>query len=755
MFTDIVGYTRKMGEDEDRMLGLLQVHSKMIEATVANYDGDIIKRTGDGFIISFESAIAAVRCALEIQQAHLEYNKDKPETEQIVIRIGVHLGDIVIKGGDVFGDGVNVASRVEPLAQPGGICITRAVYDIVKKKMEIKAVELGPQNLKNVAEAIEVFHLLTDTIGEKEVRKAHKAKQSKRRRWIVPVVGFGVIAVVLIAFIMGRQGTFESEGVDEILQPEHTQVTFVGDASFPTISPDGKSFAYYHDQKVSVQDMSGGEPVDVFEIPECFSLRWSPDGSELLVSGYVKYSEGAAFIVSRLGGTSRKITLLGPHISWSPDGRKIACAIHRSKKIAIVDKATGEIDTLTVSGDYTRIKDIDWSPTGNFILFLTVKENISAIWTITLDGKFENRILDGGIISPRWAPSGDAIYYLRYRGQTRDLMKIKVDPKTGQSIGNSIEIMTGLQSGYLFSLSEDGDQLLYTRRAYYSNLFSVILKPETDGKRLQTKQLTKGTHLLKRPSISPDGELIAFTIVKMGTNTNIYTMPMRGGDIKQVTFLEAFCFNAVWSPDGEELAFSLVKEEGGQVWKVNLKTGKIHHFKKTNIASPWWLSWAPSPNIVYNKPGNYKLFVLDPEDGNEKELIRDEDVGHIIHPVYSPDLKKLAVAWNHPEMTGLWVIPVKDSVRLEKAIPLIEGSVFPFGWSKDSKWIYTFDEGKDTEGKQVLTVSAEDGTVRDSFKLPFKHVSKPSSVDGEVFACTVTESQSDVWVVKNFDPDVK
>lgn len=216
MFTDIVGYTRKMGADEVRTLRLLKDHSQMIESATEEHDGEIIKSLGDGFLISFDSAMNAVICAIEIQQAHHTYNKDKPPQDQFQIRIGIHLGDIVIRENDVYGDGVNVASRVQPLAEPGGICVTRTIYDVVKKKMDVKAVELGPQELKNVDEAVEVFHLISDTVGIKELRKARRVKK-RQRSTLIPYVSLGV-AVLIIVLILWRQGVFRSGGVDELLK---------------------------------------------------------------------------------------------------------------------------------------------------------------------------------------------------------------------------------------------------------------------------------------------------------------------------------------------------------------------------------------------------------------------------------------------------------------------------------------------------------------------------------------------------------
>ena len=214
MFTDIVGYTRKMGEDEDRMLRLLQDHNQLVKTVVPSHQGEIIKQIGDAFLISFNSATQAVGCALEIQGSQEEYNRDKPEAEQVYVRIGIHLGDVIIRDEDVFGDGVNIASRVEPLAESGGICITRAVYEIVKKKMNIRAVKLSPQHLKNVDEPVEVYHLLSDKIGVREVRKGQKMKKPRQGR-LFAILSM-VVACAALVVVLWRADVFRSSNADDI-----------------------------------------------------------------------------------------------------------------------------------------------------------------------------------------------------------------------------------------------------------------------------------------------------------------------------------------------------------------------------------------------------------------------------------------------------------------------------------------------------------------------------------------------------------
>src|SRR5262249_40680419 len=151
MFTDIAGFSRQMGADEARMLRLLDVHNRLIRHAVAEHRGTVIKTIGDAFLVDFPSVVHAVQCAQHIQ-AHLHvYNADKEPTEQIHVRIGVHSGDIVQREGDVFGEGVNIASRLQTLAAPDTIRISQVVYKEVEKKLPLgTVVSLGRPRLKNI-----------------------------------------------------------------------------------------------------------------------------------------------------------------------------------------------------------------------------------------------------------------------------------------------------------------------------------------------------------------------------------------------------------------------------------------------------------------------------------------------------------------------------------------------------------------------------------------------------------------------------
>jgi class 3 adenylate cyclase len=160
MLTDIVGYSKAMDKDEEHTYNILQNHNKIMRQIIARYSGDEIKTIGDAFLVRFASAGDAVRAARDIQAQFRDFNKGKTEKEQVWVRIGVHMGDIMVMDNDVFGTGVNIAARIEPLAEPGGICISADVYNVIKKSIDVKAINLGKKELKNISDAPEIYKLL-------------------------------------------------------------------------------------------------------------------------------------------------------------------------------------------------------------------------------------------------------------------------------------------------------------------------------------------------------------------------------------------------------------------------------------------------------------------------------------------------------------------------------------------------------------------------------------------------------------------
>jgi adenylate cyclase len=161
LVANVVGYSRLAGADEDRTLSRLRgLRSDLIDPAIAAHRGRVVKRTGDGSIIEFRSVVDAVRCAIEVQHGMVERNAGVPAERRIEFRVGIHLGDVVEEpDGDLMGDGVNVAARLESIAKPGAICLSEDAYRQVKGRLDLAVADLGPMQLKNIAEPIRVYSL--------------------------------------------------------------------------------------------------------------------------------------------------------------------------------------------------------------------------------------------------------------------------------------------------------------------------------------------------------------------------------------------------------------------------------------------------------------------------------------------------------------------------------------------------------------------------------------------------------------------
>ncbi len=160
--TDVDGYSRLMGDDEEATIRTLTAYRALISSLIQHYRGRVVDSPGDNLLAEFASVVDAVRCAVEIQQALKEKNAELPEHRQMQFRIGINLGDVIVEGERLYGDGVNIAARLESLAIPSGICISGTVYDQVKNKVALGYEYLGEQAVKNIAEPVRVYRVELD-----------------------------------------------------------------------------------------------------------------------------------------------------------------------------------------------------------------------------------------------------------------------------------------------------------------------------------------------------------------------------------------------------------------------------------------------------------------------------------------------------------------------------------------------------------------------------------------------------------------
>jgi adenylate cyclase len=215
LVADIVGYSRLAGADEERILARLRtLRSDLIDPTIAVHHGRIVKRTGDGSIVEFRSVVDAVNLAIEVQRAMVDRNAEVAPDKRIEFRIGIHLGDVVEESdGDLMGDGVNIAARLQGVANAGGICISDDAYRQVKSRLDLKVTDLGATQLKNIAEPIHVYSLeVGQPVQAKPAPSATPADQAKSAASKPPWLSGPLAAVAALLLLAAAEGWYMLNG---------------------------------------------------------------------------------------------------------------------------------------------------------------------------------------------------------------------------------------------------------------------------------------------------------------------------------------------------------------------------------------------------------------------------------------------------------------------------------------------------------------------------------------------------------------
>lgn len=225
MMADVHGYSRMMGEAEERTIETLRGHRQIFDQLLAQHRGRVFNTAGDAICAEFPSAVDAVRCATEIQTALRTRNDHLPPEQRMLFRIGINLGDVIVQGTDLLGDGVNVAARIQTVAEPGGVCVSGSVYDQIQNKLSLQFKQLGEKSFKNISQPIRTFSIV-------EGEGATQAPAWRRRAWRSALAG--VAGVIALAAVGGGYWTYrqhearlaeEAQASDAKRQAEHERAT--------------------------------------------------------------------------------------------------------------------------------------------------------------------------------------------------------------------------------------------------------------------------------------------------------------------------------------------------------------------------------------------------------------------------------------------------------------------------------------------------------------------------------------------------
>ena len=196
MFTDMVGYSALAQRDDELALELLEEHRLLLREIFPRFHGIEVKTIGDGFLVEFHSALDAAQCAIEIQRALSKRNSDTPVERRIAIKIGVHIGDVVHRDHDVYGDGVNIAARIEPLAGPGGICVSVDVERQIRNKLDAHFEKLAPTELKNISMPMDLFRIIPPWEKRASVvtqPETESTRASRKHMWAGVALAFALM----------------------------------------------------------------------------------------------------------------------------------------------------------------------------------------------------------------------------------------------------------------------------------------------------------------------------------------------------------------------------------------------------------------------------------------------------------------------------------------------------------------------------------------------------------------------------------
>jgi len=535
MFTDLVGYTALMGKDSAKALELVHISKEIQKPLVEKHHGKWLKEMGDGAMAQFNSALDAVNCALEIQRlsrADLEAD----------LRIGIHSGDITIEIDDVYGDGVNVASRLESIADPGGIYVSDAIQKAIKGQSDVQAKYLGEVKLKNVdydvrTYALQGVGLPIPNFPRKRLKPGRFKTELKQRDNRRPLIITFVIVLLLLLITSSYILIRVIHNYDHNHYSQLNAFTFHGKlTSSPTWSPDGKWLVYSSNDmgpmNIWKKSVEGGEAIQLTSslYPDK-SPAWSPDNRSIIFErdGFNR----GLFQISVNGGNPTRILNYGSHPSWSLDGSKIAFDWQGS--IYTYNLALETVDTIVTNLSLPPYAV--WLPDNERIIYWnSIVGKIFIVSTKTKEKKPLELIPAGEDVTGLSINENRSklIYSRGAFGGNKGLWEVSLDLKSGQINGVPHSIRLSITEDVEPSLSPDGMKIAFTARNIERHLYRIPLDRVTGLRTGESKKLTNKGKLNYYPYIAENGNKLLMTS-HMGGKGLLYTLNLGTNKIEKVT----------------------------------------------------------------------------------------------------------------------------------------------------------------------------------------------------------------------------
>jgi Tol biopolymer transport system component len=540
--------------------------------------------------------------------------------------------------------------------------------------------------------------------------------------------------------------------------PVLRQVTFTGSVVTFDLAPDDRSVAYSTPSgALFVHDLATGRANEVYRASELRDPRWSPDGSEILVSIADSLAPWSAYVIDTGTGSARKIGPPGFRGSdWTPTGRQIAGALlgeggGARERLLLVDRVTGDTVSYPLNSQIKVFHGLSCSRSGNEVLVWGLSsEGESGCWVgERLGAPFLRVPADPAARGFQWSRNaGELLYLAPQEGSTR-LLRVAVDPRRGRVARPPSTVETVSQAAG-FAPFHSRDAILYRSGQVLATLW--LLERPSEG--VWTRRpLLSGTIELFQPRLSPDGRSVAVGRAS-GEDYGVVLVPLDGGPVRSLAAAGPGAMWTAWSPDGRSIAYRSGAPEH-RVQLVGIDGGEPRVL--STLPCHGYIYWSPAGRLRYQPAGaahgNY--LVLDETTGAEEPLLRDPERGSIFQSAVSPDGEWIAAAGNRNEFKGVAVWLIRRSDGSERL--LYRKPAAPMGWSRDGAWLYAARvdrEGKTgiVETAEVIRISAREGRAERVVELPPGDLSFWSnadiSPDGDRIVAAVAQRGLDLWVAE-------
>ena len=483
-------------------------------------------------------------------------------------------------------------------------------------------------------------------------------------------------------------------------------------------------------------------PTRFWKGPNLWSLRWLPNGSQLLLG----LPNGDIWQLSRFGGTPRQV-VRGPsaYIAVGPNEAEVVHSMEDmvGYQISAID-GTGS-RTVSLQG-FPWLIGLDWNRVTNRVLALSYEDNGAyAVRSTTPDGKDVRRHYSDthplhAICS---SPATGAIYLLRERNDATEILRL-TPPSSNDPSGVVLTSVAESVAARSCSVSDRGDRMLYSRQVAYSNIWRFDLRMPTQP----AVSLTRGTSLLQFPRVSPDGQIVAAR--GRGPNSRIVRFPANGGEPFQLTAATI----GVVSPDGRTLAFVSGRTAQYRVWTSDANGLGAAEVQDAVTANPT-IEWLPDGRLAWQTADGVNYRIRDLANGREELLMRSNLGGYASHPHFSPNNDQVAI-FGMTRRSGLYVLswPSREPRFLAP-------NLSPIGWSPDGEWIYALQAVQPFKAQNstsaLMRVSPRTSRVERIGSFPGGYLTRGScslTPDRQAIICALAEENSDAWIIDDFDPDV-